>query len=166
MYHRHYYSRFPVDFSELTEPDFVGNQRHRTESSRSLLQKPDFFHQIDGFIDKTESTDSSLATYKEKTPRKWICRNLLTLFFFTIASLFMLFYFSQRPLMCPMIKQADKNLTVFDDQLISDLLINLIDANEIRWNLEWLTEKVHVAGTLEQLNLMDKISEKVRFIKI
>jgi hypothetical protein len=39
------------------------------------------------------------------------------------------------------------------------------DGDKIKDNLRWLSEKVHVAGTDEQLSLMDRIEKEVFFKK-
>jgi hypothetical protein len=41
-------------------------------------------------------------------------------------------------------------------------MVAMLNGSRIRENLEWIASKVHVAGTIEQLELMDKLAEKVK----
>lgn len=42
--------------------------------------------------------------------------------------------------------------------------MDTFDKDRVRENLRWLAENVHVAGTQEQLSIMDRLEEEVSYL--
>ncbi|CAD5228874.1 unnamed protein product [Bursaphelenchus okinawaensis] len=168
MYSHHHYYRFPVDFSDILASDSTPKPRgHRTESSKSLIHsKPDFFTQFEGFIDNTDTSDTSLSSYNDNPKannRFWVTLNLVILLLLLLGGLSFLYVFSQKPLTCPTQEYGTRNGSRhYDVDAISEILRERVNAERIRENLRWITEDVHVAGTSAQLKLMDKIEEEYK----
>lgn len=55
------------------------------------------------------------------------------------------------------------NFIFFQQTEISQQLMDEFNAGNIKRNIKWLAEKVHVAGTKENAELMKKIADKVRY---
>ncbi|KAI6191585.1 hypothetical protein M3Y97_00244000 [Aphelenchoides bicaudatus] len=166
-----YLYRFPVDYTDLSARCPNEDDRFNgSNSSGSLLLRNDAIGDSEfDFHLKAKNVQKPGKKRLKKKSSKCNFFNRLCLFAFVFLLFIGVFFYWSMWLVklnykCgPNLDEPfTSNSTKFHWKTISQLLMDTFDGDRIRRNLQWLSETTHVAGTQEQLAIMDQIENEYR----